>query len=331
MRFVIYGAGAIGATLGAKLHMAGEDVVLIARGKHLEALQSRGLQFQTPNGEEILPIPAVGSPDELEIDATDVVLLTMKSQDTAAALERLKAGAPTDVAIVCAQNAVENERLTLRLFAHVYAMLLYLPAQHVQPGVVQAFAAPTPGVVDLGCFPSGVDGRAQAIAAALAAAGFASIARADIMRWKYAKLLANLANAVEILFGPGAGGDWAERARAEAIACYRAAAINFTSGDEIRERRRAMGALQTVDGSPHAGGSSWQSLERGSATVETDYLNGEIVLLGRLHGVPTPVNEALQEIARRMSRDGESPGSVDPKSVEATVQRFASAAALNGP
>jgi len=330
MRFVIYGAGAIGATLGAKLHIAGEDVVLIARGRHLDALQARGLRFQTPAGEETLAIPAASSPDELEFDPSDVVLLTMKSQDTAPALERLKARAPSDVAIVCAQNGVENERLALRLFPHVYAMLVYLPAQHIEPGVVQAFAAPTPGVLDLGCFPSGVDERAQAIAAAIDAAGIASIARADIMRWKYAKLLTNLANAVEVLFGPGADGDWAQRARAEATACYRAAAIDFTSEEEIRERRRAMGALQPVAGSAHAGGSSWQSLERGAATLETDYLNGEIVLLGRLHGVPTPVNEALAETARRMSREGERPGSADPGSLEAAVQAFALAGAPTG-
>jgi 2-dehydropantoate 2-reductase len=331
MRFVIYGAGAIGATIGAKLHSAGEDVVLIARGKHLDALRRRGLRFQTPAGEETLAIPALASPDEVELDASDVVLLTMKSQDTAAALERLKARAPSDVAIVCAQNGVENERLALRLFPHVYGIPVYLPTQHIEPGVVQAFAAPTPGVVDLGRFPSGVDERAQTIAAALDAAGLASVARADIMRWKYAKLLANLHNVVEVLFGPGAEGHWAERARAEAIACYRAAAIDFTSQDEIRERRRAMGALQAVDGKPHAGGSSWQSLERGSSTLETDYLNGEIVLLGRLHGVPTPVNEALQEIARRMSRERERPGSVDPESVEAAVRRLALAGAPTGP
>ena len=310
MRFVIYGAGAIGATIGAKLHSAGEDVVLIARGRHLDALRRRGLRFQTPAGEQTLAIPALASPDEVELDASDVVLLTMKSQDTAAALERLKARAPSDVAIVCAQNGVENERLALRLFPHVYGIPVYLPTQHIEPGVVQAFAAPTPGVVDLGRFPSGVDERAQTIAAALDAAGLASVARADIMRWKYAKLLANLHNVVEVLFGPGAEGHWAERARAEAIACYRAAAIDFTSQDEIRERRRAMGALQAVDGKPHAGGSSWQSLERSTGRIEADYLNGEIALLGRLYGVPTPANDVLQRAADDAARRKRPPGSV---------------------
>jgi 2-dehydropantoate 2-reductase len=322
MRFVIYGAGAIGATIGAKLHMVGEEVVLIARGKHLEALQRGGLHFQTPGGGERLAIPAVGSPADLRIDSADVVVLTMKSQDSAAAIALLAAVAPPEVAVVCGQNGVENERIALRSFSEVYGMLVDLPAQHIEPGVVQSWAVPTPGVVDLGRFPAGVDARAEAIAAALDGAGLASCAREDIMRWKYAKLLRNLGNAAQVLFGPDADASWGKRARAEAIECYRVAGIEIVSDAEFRERRRAVGTLESVEGKPHAGGSSWQSLERGSTTVETDYLSGEIVLLGRLHGVPTPVNQVLQGIAGRMARNGEPAGSADPARVEEAVRQL---------
>ena len=50
------------------------------------------------------------------------------------------------------------------------------------------------------------------------------------------------------------------------------------------------------------GGSSWQSLVRGTGTIETDFLNGEIVLLGRLHGIPTPVNADIQRRVRDAGR-----------------------------
>ena len=52
-----------------------------------------------------------------------------------------------------------------------------------------------------------------------------------------------------------------------------------------------------VAGLTRGGGSSWQSLVRGTGSIEADYLNGEMCLLGRLHGVPTPVNELLQRRA----------------------------------
>ncbi len=56
------------------------------------------------------------------------------------------------------------------------------------------------------------------------------------------------------------------------------------------------------------GGSSWQSLARGAGSIETEFLNGEIVLLGALHGVPTPVNALLQRLALRAAAEGAEPG-----------------------
>ncbi len=58
------------------------------------------------------------------------------------------------------------------------------------------------------------------------------------------------------------------------------------------------------------GGSSWQSLARRAGSIEADYLNGEIALLGRLHGVATPVNAALQEVANELARAGDPPESL---------------------
>jgi 2-dehydropantoate 2-reductase len=75
---------------------------------------------------------------------------------------------------------------------------------------------------------------------------------------------------------------------------------------------------QPIEGVTKPGSSSWQSLARGTGSLETDYLNGEFVLLGRLHGVPTPVNEALCRLAQWMLREQVAPGTVG----EATVDRF---------
>jgi 2-dehydropantoate 2-reductase len=55
-----------------------------------------------------------------------------------------------------------------------------------------------------------------------------------------------------------------------------------------------------------------QSLKRGAGSIETDYLNGEIVLLGRLHGVPTPLNAALCALSQVLIDSGAGPGSLTP-------------------
>ena len=83
-----------------------------------------------------------------------------------------------------------------------------LPATFLEPGVVQASSSPTSGLLDLGRYPSGVDATAEAIAAALRDSSFSSNAIPDIMRWKYCKLLMNLGNSAQALFGlDGGSGD----------------------------------------------------------------------------------------------------------------------------
>ncbi len=320
MRFVIYGAGAIGGVIGARLAQSGRDVLLIARGAHLEAIRARGLRVESADASATLRIPAVGDPGAAGLRPDDVVVLATKSQDTPAALEALRAAAPEGIALVCAQNGVANERAAARLFPHVYAMCVMCPTGHLEPGVVQAYSAPTTGILDLGCYPRGVDGVAKDVAAALCAARFASEPRADVMRWKYAKLLMNLANAIQALCGTQArAGALARLVRDEAVACLRAAEIDFASEEEDRARRADLLTLRAIAGAPRAGGSTWQSLERRLGAVETDYLNGEIVLLGRLHGIPTPANALLQRSMARAAREHWAPGALAPEALLAEL------------
>jgi len=307
MRVVVYGAGAVGGVIGARLFQHGHEVVLVARGPHAAALREHGMRLVDPDGETTLPINTVDAPDGIAWRADDVVFMTMKTQDATRALDALAAVAP-DTAVVCAQNGVQNERMALRRFARVYAMCVMLPASHLEPGVVAASSAPITGLLDLGRYPRGVDDTANAIAAVLQSATFESIVRPDIMRWKYTKLLMNLGNAVEALCGPedADGAELSRRARSEGAAVLRAAGVDVATQEEDRERRGDRLQPKLARG----GGSSWQSLRRGTGTIETNYLNGEIVLLGRMNNVATPVNAMLQRAANAAARAGKPPGSV---------------------
>lgn len=314
MRFIVFGAGAIGGVVGARLFEHGHEVLLVARGAHARAIRERGLRVESPDGSTTLAVPVVEHPSEIAFrEREDVVLLATKSQDTRDALDALAASAPPGIAVACLQNGVENERLALRRFANVYAVCVWCPTAHLEPGVVQVYSAPIAGIFDLGRCPEGVDGTARALAGALSASGFSSEAKADILRWKYSKLLTNLGNGIEAACGPGARvGRAYELARQEGIACLRAAGIEFASTEEDAARRGDLVRIRPIAGQRRGGGSTWQSLARGTGTVEADYLNGEIVLLGRLHGVPTPVNECLQRLAERLARDRVPPGSIPP-------------------
>jgi 2-dehydropantoate 2-reductase len=309
MRFVVFGAGAIGGLVGARLFQHGSDVTLIARGDHARALAS-GLVLEAPDETVTLPIPVVTGARDVRWTEDTVVLLGVKGQHTEDALAQLVGVALPGTPVVCMQNGVENERRVLRRFARTYAMCVMCPATHLAPGVIQAHSAPVSGLLDLGCYPSGADEGAHAIAAALDATTFQSVARPDIMRWKYRKLLMNLANAVEALCGPaGRGSEVALEAQREGSAILEAAGIAVASIEEDRDRRGNYLQMRNTSSGEWRGGSSWQSLRRGTGSIEAEFLNGEIVLLGALHGMPTPVNGLLQRLAVEAAASGNPPGS----------------------
>ncbi|MBO3101294.1 ketopantoate reductase family protein [Cellulomonas fengjieae] len=319
MRHIIIGTGAVGGVIGGLLAGAGSDVVLVARGRQLDALRADGLEVTTPAGSvRMHPAVAAGPPD-VDLRPDDVLVLAVKSQDTVAALDawadRPVAGggsAAERLAVVCAQNGVANERAALRRFRTVVAMCVWLPATFLEPGRVSAGGTPVPGVLTVGpaAASSVADAALTAYAEDLAGAGFAAPVTGDVMAWKYRKLLSNLANAVEALCGTTRDDGAAElvaRADEEGRTVLRAAGIRVLD-EAVHDAARAGFHVARLPGQA-GGGSSWQSLARGTGSIESDYLNGEIVLLGRLHGVPTPVNAVLQRRARQAAATGAGPGS----------------------
>lgn len=334
MRYIIIGAGAVGGAIGGRLAEAGHEVALVARGAHYEALRTHGLRLMTSEGTRTHRLPTVDGPAALgELRPDDVLVLAVKTQDSEAALEAwgpapvagggtAAMGAPPGRAesrawgrlpLVCAQNGVESPRIALRRFRRVYGVCVWLPATLVEPGAVSAAGAPLTGILHLGRHPHGTDETVRRIAADLEKAHFEAPVVPDVARWQYAKLLGNLANAIEAVSGvltSEEGLALFARVRAEGEAVLTAADIAYTGEEEQKKARDNKIRFEPFDGSERGGGSSWQSLDRGTGTIEADYLNGEIVLLGRLHGVPTPLNELLQRLANTFARERRAAGSL---------------------
>jgi len=336
VRYIIIGAGAVGGTIGGCLALAGHEVVLTARGAHLDALRRHGLRLSTPSGTDTVQAPAIGGPDEIGLRPGDVLVVATKSQDSVAVLTewagRPVAGGGTaglDLPVICAQNGVANERFALRRFRQVYGMCVWLPATHIAPGEVAAYGQPLAGLLWVGRYPAGTDETIERVAADLADSRFLAPVSTEVMRWKYRKLLGNLGNAIEALCvppdagldgGPAAAArELRERAAAEGAAVLDAAGIGYATAAEVRAARGHHVDYAPVAGTSRGGGSSWQSLTRGTGSIEADFLNGEIVLLGRELGVPTPVNEALQLLANRAAADRLPPGSLSPAEIAAAA------------
>ena len=328
-RYVVIGAGAVGATLAAELHEAGIATVLIARGAHLAALRAHGLRHRRPDGEHVVAVPVAAGPDEVELADGDVLVLATKAQDAEAAVAEWawrpvkRADGGTGVAaellpILTLQNGLDAERVALRRFATVYGAVVWSPASYLTPGEVVSPAAPAVGVVWVGRYPTGPDtGEGDAgldgIAADLRAARHLTEVVDDVPGWKAGKLLSILPNALDALYAPSPLRDRAAGAlRAEARSVYRAAGI--TPVEPATATALDLGLFHIHPAPGHTGRSTRQSLQRG-VPPETDFLNGEIVLLARLHGSPSssdaaPRNATVSARLHRAVTAGTQPGSL---------------------
>ena len=318
MRVIVYGLGAIGGTVAAALALAGQEVVGIARGAQLGAVRGGGLTLRTPAGARSARFDCFGDPAEIGIGPDDAILMTMKTQDTAAALERLRAAGVEEQPIFCVQNAVANERMALRLFPNVHGVTVMMPATFTTPGEVVVSSEPRYGIFDVGRYPAGSDADDAAMAAAFEAGNIAAFVTPEVMASKYGKLLLNLHNIVEAALGRGIETKAIDALlRAEAEAALAAAGIAWREVGAGDPRRKALMGDRPVAGVDRPGGSSTQSLARGTGSIETDWLNGEVVLLGRLHGVPVPANAWFVGLSQRLLSRGAKPGAVSLAEVEA--------------
>lgn len=320
MRVIVFGTGAIGGGVAAAIARSGGDVTAIARGEQLAAIRDRGLHLRTPDLDEVVRFDAVETPEQANIGPGDGILLAIKGQHTQAALEQLRAAGLRDQPIFCLQNGVANEDKALRLFPNVHGVTVIMPATFVRAGEVVVQAAPKIGIFYTGRYPGGTDAADHALADVLTAAGFACYPRDDVMAPKHGKLILNLANIVGAALGPKAdAGMLRADMRAEAEAVFHAAGIGWEEVGADHPHRQEHMPRSEVPGFQGVGTSTAQSLLRGAGSVETDWLNGEISYLGRIHGVPTPVNDAFTRIGARLAHEGQGPGTMTLAQVLAEI------------
>src|SRR4029078_10366844 len=120
----------------------------------------------------------------------------------------------------------------------------------------------------------------------------------------YGKLLINLGNIADAACGiAGRGARVTAAAIEEGKRVFEAAGIRWEQSlDRVgcyKERADTM-RFDFPDGDTFLGGSTWQSLVKGATAIETDFFNGEVIILGRLHGVPTTTHDVLQRYGARV-------------------------------
>lgn len=308
LRTIIYGAGAIGGAVGGHLSLTGKDVILIGRAGHVNKINEHGLKFTNPEGTRMLKVKAVISPREIAFESNDVVLLCVKSQDSEAALTDLKAMV-RDIPIFCLQNGVRNEETAARFFPRIYGAMIRIGGEYIAEGEVTVRRDP-PGWLVMSRYPSGKDALLEAVAANVRDSGFLVMTTEDVMPYKWGKLMSNLANSI------GAITNAREKENKEIIHAtlneaeniLQQAGIRWISAKDLEKEWAEVGQPAKGNLTTESQSSTWQSLYRRQGTVETEFLNGEIVRLANQIGRKAPVNQALLRITKEMAVNRELPG-----------------------
>jgi 2-dehydropantoate 2-reductase len=301
-RYIVVGAGAVGALLAGQLHAASIPTVLIARGGNLEALRTTGLVIHRPDSTDVIAVPVAGFPAEVQLTPDDVIVVATKTQDVEAALQDWSwqpvqgGGLAADLPVLTLHNGLAAEDAALRRFGEVYGVSMWIAATHLVAGHVVSPSWPVVGIAWIGAHVPETAGRASEFASDFERAGFLARVVDDITGVKAHKLLGNLSNALDLFDGTA---DEFEAVRdlitVEAERVYAAAGIKRVDPSEGTEINFGSLDIRPVPGQVGGKRSTWQSFARGRGS-EVDYLNGEIVLLGRKHGIETPVNLRVQRV-----------------------------------
>ncbi len=305
-RILVAGAGALGSVFGGFLRRAGYDVTLLGRATHMEAIAAGGLAIDGIWGDYVVSgLRTVADAARLT-GLFDVILLTVKSFDTAAMAAAVCPHLRDDGFIISLQNGLGNVE-TVESIAGAERTLgarVIFGASVPAPGRahVSVFADPNAvGSLDCRALPAREE-AARTWARRFDAAGLPSIYTDDLPTRLWAKALYNAAlNPLGALLGVHYGA-LPERPEsraimdaviAEAFQVAVADGANFTWSDAAAYREEFYGRL--VPSTYHHRPSMLQDLEAGRRT-EIDAINGEIVRRGAARGIATPVNETVARL-----------------------------------
>jgi 2-dehydropantoate 2-reductase len=319
MRFLIAGAGAIGAYIGARMAQAGFDVTLFARGPHLRAMRERGVQVKSTEG-DFLARPAIASSLE-EVGPVDVVFLGVKAHGLPQLAPQLKPVLAPDTTVVSTQNGIpwwyfqgfggewEGMRLervdpggviSAAIEAHrVVGSIVYFSTEITAPGVIQHIEG---NRISLG-EPDGTrSDRSRKIADALIASGLRCPVSARIRHEIWVKVLGNAslnpvsaltrATVVQMVRDPGICSLIRNiMQEVEAVSCKLGLELPVSIDQRIAGAEK-VGEHKT---------SMLQDLEAGRP-MELEALVGAVVELGERVGLPMPYTRTVYTCTRLLAK-----------------------------
>ncbi len=294
LRFAVVGAGAVGCYFGGMLARAGMPVVLIGRAGHVDAMREHGLRLETQMFDETVRVEA--STDISAVAGADVVLVCVKSTDSAASARAMAPFLGPEAVVLSLQNGVENAEVMHRVLSRpVIPSVVYVATEMAGPGHLKHHGR---GELVIGDSPA-----SARIIEAFAAASVPVQASGNVMGALWSKLIVNCAyNAMSAIaqkpYGRLVEVDGVPALMQQVVdECLAVAAADGVTvpGDSHEAVRRI---AQTMAGQYS---STAQDVARGKPN-EIDFLNGYVMRRAEAHGIPVPVNQTLWTLVKLVEK-----------------------------
>ncbi|MCC8402463.1 ketopantoate reductase family protein [Paraburkholderia sp. MMS20-SJTN17] len=291
MRFAVLGAGAVGCYYGGMLARHGHDVVLVGRPVHVEAINSEGLRIQSRDFDVRVPVRAATG---IEAAAcADVVLVCVKSTDTAPAARLLGQVLAPRALVVSLQNGVDNAALLRDALAQpVLSAAVYVACEMAGAGHLLHHGR---GELALEASP-----HSEALASVLRDARIPTGIAADVRVALWQKLILNCAyNAVSAIVQLPLGAISPREALRETMRDVVAECVAVAAAEGVYFDEDAARMVERIEATipPGQYSSTAQDLARGKPS-EIDFLNGAIVRRGMIAGIATPANRTLHTLVK---------------------------------
>jgi 2-dehydropantoate 2-reductase len=320
MNTAVIGAGAIGSIVGGLLSKAGEDVTLVGRKAHIEAINRSGLILEGESGKTVIRIKAAENLDF----KPDLALLTVKAQDVVSSVRRVQA-LLSGARVVTMQNGVRSDDQVAGLLGkeNIISAVVLFSGVFLEPGKASYSKTLSTTALLIG-EPFGVSANHLQGLSALLNKALPTEVSEDIRGAHWTKLLQNLNNAVPAATGLSVqevnqysrirelnielmieGLEVVKKAgiKTAPIPGFSLSLIETMAKMPLVECSAMMKSVIESLGRQPILGSTLQSIKRGKST-EVDYLNGEIVDMGRKKGIPTPVNSLMVELVHQVEATG---------------------------
>ena len=294
MRIAIMGAGGVGGCLGGLLAKAGDDVSLICRGEHLEAIKANGLKLIRPDTEFVVEVDATDDP--AKIGPVDLVLFTVKTYQNRHVITALKPLMGPETSVISLQNGVESHELLGAVLgpSHILPGTYWASSHVISPGVI---AEDVMAQISFGEIEDTESLRALEIRKVFRDAGLETELSSDPLQviWQKFIVLSALAGITSAsLTRPKELLQYQDARKMFCDAMAEALAVGLAKGIDLSENL-VQESLEYVDSLPDFQNAMQGDYENGRAT-ELDALSGAVIRLGKQIGVATPVHSLLYSV-----------------------------------